>query len=81
MRVTTKEMTKFQSKIALSPNAFLFGMASVFDLSSSLHDFKIPRCYIKNDVLAIMSDWATVGEEIRTAIKNYECKKASQNTR
>ena len=52
--------------------SFLSGMASVLDIGSTLTHYNTSDSPEEADARAIASDWAMVGQDIRSAISAYE---------
>ena len=53
--------------------SFIEGVARLLDFSGSLNEYNMASSPTKADFEALWMDWAVVGEDLRRAMKRYEC--------
>lgn len=52
--------------------SFIEGMARIFDFADALQKFNYSEDEQEADYMAISNDWKMVGQDIRSAIQQYE---------
>lgn len=64
---------KLQSRIHLFARpSFLTGIARIIDVRGTLNKYNSSSSESLADCRALFSDWATVGDDLRAAIQQYE---------
>lgn len=65
--------SKLQSRFTLFARpSFLTGLARIADPFGTLNDYNMPASGSEADYRALRSDWATVGDDLRSAIRQYK---------
>lgn len=57
---------------------FFEGMARIMDFGNTMNRYPKYRSAAEEDVLALRSDWVTVGDDIRAAISEFSEDQASE---
>ena len=52
--------------------SFLEGVARIFDLRGTLNEYNVSPTGKEADAVAIWSDWAAIGQDMRDAIGEFE---------
>lgn len=63
-------MTPLSSHLFARPS-FLGGMASVLDIGGTLVEYNAALTPEQADAMALASDWAAVGGDLRTAMRDH----------
>jgi hypothetical protein len=61
-----------------SKMSLLTGAASAFNLAGNFYRFNHSATEAEADAKAIFSDWSMVGEDLRTAFKEFEVERKKQ---
>lgn len=65
-------MTPTYSGILFARPSFLEGMARVLDFGNTLTEYNTSVTPQQADAVAIAADWRAVGDDIRSAIREFE---------
>ena len=70
-----------RSDILFATPSFLGGLSSVLDLGSTLTQYNTSSTPAKADANAIRADWEAVGNDLRTAMAQYQKARNEQESK
>jgi len=72
MKIISKKTGTFY---LFSEPSFIEGFARIIDMGGNLDTYQYSKTDEESDCLAIKNDWIQVGEDLESAIHNYESRR------